>query len=93
MIIKATVTEVIRNFSDFLNRVAYRGERFVLTRGGKDVAELIPTAPAGTRLADLPEILRGLPRLADDDAEAFAADLDGIRERANREKPRDVWAS
>jgi prevent-host-death family protein len=29
-------------FSDVLNRVAYRGERIVLHRRGKDVAALVP---------------------------------------------------
>ena len=93
MTIKATVTEVMRNFSDYLNRVAFRGERFVLTRGGKEVAELAPMLPAGTRLGDLPEILRGLPRLGQEEAEAFANELDELRERANREKQGDPWAS
>lgn len=93
MRITTTVTEVLRNFSDYINRVAYRGERFVLTRGGKEVAELAPTAPAGSRLADLPEVLRSLPRLGPDDADAFADDLAGIRDELNLETPRDAWES
>ncbi|MEX2530556.1 MAG: type II toxin-antitoxin system Phd/YefM family antitoxin [Gemmatimonadota bacterium] len=93
MRITATVTDVLRNFSDYVNRVAYRGERFVLTRGGREVAELVPTAPAGSRLADLPEILRSLPRLGPEEAEAFAEDLARIRDESNREAPRDAWES
>jgi len=93
MKITTTVTDVLRNFSDYVNRVAYRGERFVLTRGGKEVAELAPTVPSGTRLADLPEILGSLPRLDREDAEAFAAELDEIRASANRDVPADPWAS
>lgn len=93
MKITATVTDVLRNFSDYVNRVAYRGERFVLTRGGKEVAELTPATPAGGRLADLPALLAGLPRLDVEDAEAFAEDLARIREEANRDPPGDAWAS
>ncbi len=93
MKITASVTDVLRNFSDYINRVAYRGDRFVLTRGGKDVAELTPVAPAGSRLADLPEVLRSLPRLGDDDAAQFADDLERIRNEANRELPKDPWDS
>lgn len=93
MKITATVTDVLRNFSDYLNRVAYRGERFVLTRGGKEVAELTPVAPAGSRLGDLPEVLRSLPRLGVDEAERLADDLGEIRDRANRESPGDPWDS
>ncbi|MDT8369746.1 MAG: type II toxin-antitoxin system Phd/YefM family antitoxin [Longimicrobiales bacterium] len=93
MRIRTTVTEVLRNFSDYLNRVAYRGERFVLTRGGKEVAELAPTIPAGSRLADLPETLRSLPRLGPDDADLFADDLDRIRAEMNQDPPGDAWES
>lgn len=93
MKITATVTDILRNFSDYINRVAYRGERFVLTRGGKDVAELGPVAPAGSRLADLPEVLRSLPRLGDAEAERLHDDLAEIRRRANTESPGDPWDS
>ena len=36
----ATVEEVLLNLSDYLDRVAHGGERFVLFRDGEDVAEL-----------------------------------------------------
>ena len=35
-------SEARKELSDLLNRVAYRGERIVLQRRGKDVAVLIP---------------------------------------------------
>lgn len=35
-------SQVRTEFSDVLNRVAYRGERIVLRRRGKDVAALVP---------------------------------------------------
>jgi len=92
MKLTATVTDLLRNFSDYINRVAYRGERFVLIRGGKPVAELTPL-PTGTRLADLPAVLRSLPRLTPDEAGAFEADLERARsERAARPDP-DRWES
>jgi antitoxin (DNA-binding transcriptional repressor) of toxin-antitoxin stability system len=50
-----SVTEVARNFADYINRVVYRGERFVLVRGNKPVAELGPL-PVGKRLAELYQI-------------------------------------
>jgi len=50
------VTEAARNFAEYINRVAYRGERFVLTRGGKGVAELRPLV-AGRRLGHVPELI------------------------------------
>jgi antitoxin (DNA-binding transcriptional repressor) of toxin-antitoxin stability system len=72
-----TVTVVARNFADFVNRVAYRGERFRLVRGGRAVAELTPV-PAARRLGDLPDLLAEIPQLGPD-AEAFRRDVDGAR--------------
>jgi antitoxin Phd len=38
---RLTAREIRRNLSDALNRVAYKGERIVLERRGKDVAALV----------------------------------------------------
>lgn len=92
MRIAATVTEVIRNFADYINRVAYRRERFLLLRGGKPVAELSPV-PQGTRLGDLPGLLESLPRLSEDDAEAFTDDLERARDELEAHGPEDPWES
>jgi antitoxin (DNA-binding transcriptional repressor) of toxin-antitoxin stability system len=87
-----SVTEAVRNFSDYISRVAYRHETFVLRKGNKDVAELRPL-PAGRMLGDLPSILRSLPHLGHEDATSFAADIDRAREDLPREPLRDPWAS
>lgn len=89
---KTTVTEVIRNFADYINRVAYRGERFILVRGGKTVAELTPV-PSGTRLGDLPGLLESLPRLSEEEAGAFAEDLECARSELGRHPVEDRWES
>ena len=39
---KITATELARNLSDILNRVKYKGERFVVERNGETVATLEP---------------------------------------------------
>lgn len=85
-----TVTEVVRHFADYVNRVAYRRESFVLLRGSKPVAELRPL-PVGKRLGDLPAMLAALPRL--DDAAQFAADLESAREELARGELVDQWRS
>jgi len=92
MSVTATVTEVLRNFSDYINRVVYRGERFTLLRGGKPVAELSPV-PSGRKLGELPEILASLPRLSEEDAEEFAADLEQARREVKALPPEDPWVS
>ena len=89
----ASVTEVSRNFADFINRVLYRGEEFVLVRGRKPVAELRPV-PHGRKLGELPELMKSLPRLAPGDADAFDRDLAAMRrEVAAGEGLRDPWDS
>ena len=93
MNVSATVTEVLRNFSEYINRVSYRGERFILTRGGKPVAALVPPPPAGRRLADLPGMLESLPHLGPDEAARFAEDLDHLRSLSGSLPPADPWAS
>lgn len=88
----ASVTDVHRNFADYINRVVYRGESFVLVRGGRPVAELSPV-PAGLRLGDLPELLASLPRLADTEAAEFAEDLDRARADLSSDALGDPWES
>ena len=60
-----SVTEVAHHFTEYLNRVADRGECFVLMRGNKPIAELRPL-PAGKRLADLPALVASLPHLSEE---------------------------
>ena len=87
-----SITEVSRHFSDYLNRVAYRGERFMLSRGKKILAELRP-APHGMRLSELPEIWRSLPHLSHEEADAFLKDLKQSNERLARQPLRSPWDS
>jgi antitoxin (DNA-binding transcriptional repressor) of toxin-antitoxin stability system len=87
-----TVTEAARNFSEYISRVAYRHETFVLRKGRKPVAEIRPLL-SGRRLGDLPSILRSVPHLAEVDADTFAEDVDAARDAVAHEKLRDSWAS
>ena len=89
---RASVTEVVRHFADYVNRVAYRGERFILTRSDRPVAELGPV-PAGKRLEELAAILAALPRLSAAEAESFAAELETARSELARGPVRDPWES
>ena len=87
-----SVTEAARNFADIVSRVFYRGERFVLERGGKPVARLIPV-PRGGRLGDLPDLLEAGPRLSDEEAQALGRDVDEARESLPELGDEDPWES
>ena len=75
-----SVTEAARHFSAYINRVACRGECFVLVRGNKPVAEL-------------PALLASLPHLTPDEAKQFADDLRTARAELARVEVRDPWPS
>jgi len=87
-----SVTELVRGFSDYVNRVAYRGERFILLKGKKPVAELRPIA-SGLPLGELDATLRSLPSLSPDEAIDFAADIEAARDQLTAEGLQDPWQS
>jgi antitoxin (DNA-binding transcriptional repressor) of toxin-antitoxin stability system len=89
---RLTVTEVARHFAEYINRVAYQGECFVLVRGNKPIAELRPL-PAGRRLAALPALLASLPHLSTTEAAQLADDLTAAREGLARTEVHDPWRS
>ena len=85
-----TVTQLVRDFSAYVNRVAYRAERFTLFKGSKPVAELRPV-PMGRTLGELSALLRPVPALTPEEAESFAADIDDARSLLPQEGTRDPW--
>ena len=87
-----SVTEAARNFADIISRVFYKGERFVLERGGRPVARLIPV-PRGGRLGDLPGLLEAVPRLSADEAKALARDMNEARDSLGELGDEDPWES
>jgi len=76
MVQTITVTDAVRNFSELLNSIRYRGERYTILKGGKPVATIGPAAGCvkERKLSDLKDIIRNLPRL-EDDRDAFARDI------------------
>jgi antitoxin (DNA-binding transcriptional repressor) of toxin-antitoxin stability system len=64
-----SATEAVRSFSELMNRIRYRGESFVVERGGKPICEILPATPAKFTGSELASLLRSLPR---PDKEYFA---------------------
>ena len=69
-------TEAVRNFSELLNNIKYRGDRYTVIRGGKPAASLVPVEPvhSGATLADLRKIVQSFPRLDRSDT-SFEVDV------------------
>jgi prevent-host-death family protein len=68
MVHRVTATRASRNFAELLGRVQHHGDRFVVVKGGVEVAVIGPPARSST-LAELLEIVEGFPpdpALADD---------------------------
>jgi antitoxin (DNA-binding transcriptional repressor) of toxin-antitoxin stability system len=62
MKIHISATQTVRRFSELMNRVRYRGESFVVERGGRSVCEIVPAQPAKFTGRELAELLRSLPK-------------------------------
>ena len=77
---RISATEAARSLSELLNRVRYRGESFIVERGGEPVCRIVPATPVGCTVADLVRVLRSAPRPDD-------AYLDSV-EKAVRDQPR-----
>lgn len=62
MKLRISATETARRFSELMNRVRYRGESFIVERGGKPVCEILPAQPARLSGKELADLLRSLPK-------------------------------
>ena len=70
---EVSATDAARNFSDILDAVEHRGERFTIVRRGKVVAQLHPVSTG--KGADVKELLRRRRR-----DPGFAKDIASVRE-------------
>ena len=77
---RITATQAVRDFSELLNKIKFKGDRYIIERSGKPVAQMEPVREAKktTTLKELKSLLKELPRL-DEELDSFAADLQGIR--------------
>lgn len=76
---RITATQAVREFSELLNKIKFKGDHYIIERSGKPVARMEPIKEANTTktLKELKSLLKELPRL-DDELDAFAADLEDI---------------
>ena len=63
---RISATKAARSFSELMNRVRYRGESFVIERGGKPICEILPASPVKFTGGDLASLLRSLPKPDDE---------------------------
>jgi antitoxin (DNA-binding transcriptional repressor) of toxin-antitoxin stability system len=62
MKLRISATKAARSVSELMNRVRYRGESFVVERGGKPICEILPAGPPKFSGSELASLLRSLPK-------------------------------
>ena len=80
MNIPIPAAEFKRKFSDFLGRVAFKHERFIITRRGKPVAEISPVGDLPSHISEVKGWL--------DDADPFFNIVDSIVADRQKHTPR-----
>ena len=87
-----TATELARNLSRVLDRLAVEGEEVVIERNGQEVARLLPGAARQTALEAMADLYRTLP---DSAGVTWEADSRKGRWKGSRlgKGTRDPWTS
>ncbi|MBI3183682.1 MAG: antitoxin [Myxococcales bacterium] len=83
-----SATEAARSFSELLNRVRFRGDSFVVERGGEAVCRISPIATAPRSVRDLIRLLGETPK----PDKRYLDDLERIT-RAQPKLPSGPWES
>ena len=71
-----TATQAVRDFSELLSTIKFKGDHYIIQRNGKPIASMQPIESAKNlkTLKELKLLIKQLPRL-DDELEVFAADI------------------
>jgi len=74
-----TATDAVRNFSELLNNIRYRGDKYTILKGGKPAATIGPVTGSAKekKLSELKDIMRTLPQL-NDDVSDFAKNIEQV---------------
>ena len=81
-----SATEAARHFSDLINRVCYRGELYIVERGGKAMCTLSPVDARRCTGAELLSVLTTLPH----PPEEFLAAVEDVTRRQSPVEP-SAW--
>ena len=77
---RISATRAVRDFSEVLNTIKFKGTHYIIERGGKPVACMKPVDEKADlkTLGELKALLKKLPRL-DEELNAFLEDIEDIR--------------
>ena len=89
---RISATRAVRDFSEVLNTIKFKGVHYIIERGGKPIASMksIDEKMDPMTLGELQTLLKKLPRL-EEELEAFASDLEEIARNQPLMSTGDLW--
>jgi len=89
---RISATRAVRDFSEVLNTIKFKGVQYIIERGGKPIASMkaIDEKMDQMTLGELQKLLKKLPRL-EEELDAFASDLDDISKNQPLISTGDLW--
>ena len=89
---RISATQAVRDFSEVLNTIKFKGVHYIIERGGKPIASMksVDEKIDPMTLDYLQALLKKLPRL-EEELDAFAADLEEISRNQPLMSTEDLW--
>ncbi len=89
---RISATRAVRDFSEVLNTIKFKGVHYIIERGGKPIASMksIDEKIDPMTLDELKTLLKKLPRL-EEELDAFASDLEEISRNQPLASTGDLW--
>jgi len=89
---RITATRAVREFSEVLNTIKFKGVHYIIERGGKPIASMrsIDEKIDSLTLGELQTLLNKLPKL-EEELDAFASDLEEISRNQPLMSTGDLW--
>jgi antitoxin (DNA-binding transcriptional repressor) of toxin-antitoxin stability system len=89
---RISATRAVRDFSEVLNTIKFKGVHYIIERGGKPIASMksIDEKIDSMTLRELKTLLKKLPRL-EEELDAFALDLEEISRNQPIMSTGDLW--
>ena len=89
---RISATRAVRDFSEVLNTIKFKGVHYIIERGGKPIASMksIDEKIDPMTLGELKTLLKKLPRLGEE-LDAFASDLQEISRNQPIISMGDLW--
>jgi len=89
---RISATRAVRDFSEVLNTIKFKGAHYIIERGGKPIASMksIDEKIDPMTLDDLKALLKKLPRL-EEELDAFASDLEEISRNQPLMSTGNLW--